>query len=54
VLPAIVEKLIERESTEHGKRRRICDHIAGMTDGHARRTWKRLFDPDFASIVDLG
>lgn len=54
VLPPVVAKLIDAEPTESGKIRRICDHIAGMTDGLARRTWKRLFDPDFASIVDLG
>lgn len=54
VLPTLVENLLDRESSESGKRRRLCDHLAGMTDGLARRTWKRLFDPDFASIVDLG
>lgn len=54
VLSSTVARLINEEPTEAGKRRRICDHIASMTDGHARRTWKRLFDPDFASIVDLG
>jgi len=54
VLPVLVENLLASESSETGKRRRICDHLAGMTDGLARRTWKRLFDPDFASIVDLG
>ncbi|NIS38875.1 deoxyguanosinetriphosphate triphosphohydrolase, partial [Candidatus Saccharibacteria bacterium] len=31
----------------------LCDHIAGMTDGFAIRTYKRLFDPDFGSIADL-
>ncbi|BET65933.1 deoxyguanosinetriphosphate triphosphohydrolase [Opitutales bacterium ASA1] len=54
VLPPVVAKLIEAEPSDSGKIRRVCDHVAGMTDGLARRTWKRLFDPDFASIVDLG
>jgi len=31
----------------------ICDYLAGMTDGFASRAYKRLFDPDFGSIVDL-
>ena len=31
----------------------ICDYIASMTDGFATRTYKRLFDPEFGSIVDL-
>jgi len=35
------------------KARRLCDYVAGMTDGFASRTYKRLFDPDFGSIVDL-
>jgi len=37
-----------------GKARILCDYIAGMTDGFAIRTYKRLFDPDFGSILDLG
>jgi len=31
----------------------ICDYLAGMTDGFASRIYKRMFDPDFGSIVDL-
>ncbi|OGC09102.1 deoxyguanosinetriphosphate triphosphohydrolase, partial [candidate division KSB1 bacterium RBG_16_48_16] len=31
--------------------RLLCDYIAGMTDRFAIRTFKRLFDPDFGSIV---
>ena len=31
----------------------LCDYIAGMTDGFASRTYKRLTDPDFGSIADL-
>jgi len=37
-----------------GKARILCDYIAGMTDGFAIRTYKRLFDPHFGSILDLG
>ena len=33
--------------------RLICDYLAGMTDGYAARTYKRLFSPDFGSIGDL-
>lgn len=33
--------------------RLVCDHLASMTDASAVRTYKRLFDPDFGSIVDL-
>ncbi|NNE90123.1 MAG: dNTP triphosphohydrolase [Verrucomicrobiales bacterium] len=33
--------------------RLVCDAIAGMTDGFANRTYKRLFDADYGSISDL-
>jgi hypothetical protein len=33
--------------------RLVCDYLAGMTDGYAARTYKRLFSPDFGSINDL-
>ncbi len=37
-----------------GRRARIiCDYLAGMTDAFASRIYKRLFDPDYGSIVDL-
>lgn len=37
----------------HRRARIICDYLASMTDGFASRIYKRLFDPDFGSIVDL-
>ncbi len=48
----------EREMTrcrgdEAAAARVICDYLAGMTDGFASRIYKRMFDPDFGSIVDL-
>ncbi len=33
--------------------RRICDFLAGQTDGMVVRTYKRLFDPEFGSFRDL-
>jgi dGTPase len=47
------EQRIRSEPTPKARARLICDHLAGMTDGFAVRTYKRLFDPDFGSIVDL-
>ncbi|NJR43626.1 MAG: hypothetical protein HC767_14230, partial [Akkermansiaceae bacterium] len=38
---------------ERTRARLICDFLAGMTDGYAARTYKRLFSPDFGSIGDL-
>ncbi len=53
ILPRNVSGWIDRESTEEGKMRRICDYLAGMTDGNAMRSYKRLYDPDFGTIADL-
>ena len=53
ILSHLVSGWIERETTKEGKMRRICDYLAGMTDGNAMRAYKRLFDPDFGTIADL-
>jgi dGTPase len=53
ILPENVENWIRMEETPSGKARRICDFLAGLTDGFAIRMYKRLFDPDFGSFVDL-
>ncbi len=55
---ALLSRDFEREMADApddtGLRARIiCDYLAGMTDGFASRIYKRLFDPDFGSIVDL-
>ncbi len=54
LLPPRVGTLIEAEETTAGKARRICDWLAGLTDGMIVRTYRRLNDPDFGSIRDLG
>jgi dGTPase len=33
--------------------RLICDHLAGMSDDFAIRTYRRIFEADYGSIVDL-
>jgi dGTPase len=53
LLPEDDEKLISTQSSEADRARIICDVLARMTDGIATRTYKRLFDADFGSIVDL-
>ena len=53
ILPTTVQELLDAEPTESGRYRRLCDHVAGLTDGQAVRTYKRLFDPDFGSIAEL-
>lgn len=37
---------------EKHKRRVICDHVAGMTDGFLIRTYQRLFSPGMGSVFD--
>jgi dGTPase len=53
ILPANVSRLIEAEKTQDGKARRICDFLAGQTDGMVVRTYRRLFDAEFGSFRDL-
>jgi len=53
LLPADAAEEIAAQATEAGRARLVCDFLAGMTDGYAARTYKRLFEPDFGSIGDL-
>lgn len=53
LLSEIEEELIFSQETKEGRARVVCDVLAKMTDGIASRTYRRLFDPDFGSIVDL-
>jgi dGTPase len=54
LLTADFEKELERAGHDEALGARIiCDYLAGMTDGFATRIYRRLFDPDFGSIVDL-
>jgi dGTPase len=53
LLPSGVERTIRATSDKSLRARLLCDYIAGMTDGFAIRTYKRLFDPDFGSLADL-
>jgi dGTPase len=53
LLPPRVGRLVDAEVTTPGKARRICDWLAGLTDGMIVRTYRRLHDPDFGSLRDL-
>ncbi|HWA27111.1 MAG TPA: dNTP triphosphohydrolase [Lacunisphaera sp.] len=53
ILPPNVGRLIAAEKTLDGKARRICDFLAGQTDGMVVRTYRRLLDPEFGSFRDL-
>ncbi|MCX6865755.1 MAG: deoxyguanosinetriphosphate triphosphohydrolase, partial [Verrucomicrobia bacterium] len=53
LLPADCVAEITAAPDEATRARLVCDFLAGMTDGYAARTYKRLFSPDFGSIGDL-
>ncbi len=53
LLPNYVEQNFRNAKERPHRARLLCDYIAGMTDGFAIRTYKRLFDPEFGSMVDL-
>jgi len=53
LLPSDTVTEIEAAPDQDLRARLICDYLAGMTDGYAARTYKRLFSPDFGSINDL-
>jgi dGTPase len=47
------EESLAAAASPSEKARILCDVISRMTDGQATRTYKRLFEADFGSIVDL-
>ena len=53
LLPADAGELLAGAGDTQAKARVLCDYLAGMTDGFAARTYRRLTDPNFGSIVDL-
>ena len=53
LLSETLEEQIFSAETEGERARLVCDAIARMTDIVAARTYKRLFDADFGSIMDL-
>jgi dGTPase len=53
LLPREVDVLIRRTKNQGLRARLLCDQLAGMTDDFATRTYRRLFDPTYGSMVDL-
>jgi dGTPase len=52
LLPEAFDQIVRSQESTESKARVLCDYVAGMTDGFAVRTYKRLFDPGFGSILD--
>lgn len=53
LLPPEVEQTLEATEDKVTRARLVCDWVANMTDPFAFRTYRRLFDADFGSIIDL-
>ena len=53
LLPQGYENLLKGLTDPSLRARILCDYLASMTDGFATRMYKRLFDAEFGSIVDL-
>ncbi len=48
-----VHRSVINTSGKANKARLLCDHLSGMTDAYALRSYKRLLDPDYGSISEL-
>ena len=51
--PGEVHRSVLEAKSEAEGARLLCDHLSGMTDAYALRSFKRLFDPDYGSISEL-
>ncbi|MCC5839922.1 MAG: dNTP triphosphohydrolase [Opitutales bacterium] len=52
ILPEPYCTWIEQGESRNARCRRLCDFLANLTDSQAIRTYKRLYDADFGSIMD--
>ena len=53
LVPDDVHRLVLGQDDAPAKARLLCDHLSGMTDAYALRSYKRLLDPDYGSISEL-
>jgi dGTPase len=53
LVPDEVHRAVCAAESEPARARLLCDHLSGMTDAYALRSYKRLFDPDYGSISEL-
>jgi len=53
LVPENEHSLFLQAKGEAGRARVGCDFLSGLTDGQAVRYYKKWFDPDFASILDI-
>ena len=53
LVPDEVHRAVCAAEEKSARARLLCDHLSGMTDAYALRSYKRLFDPDYGSISEL-
>jgi len=53
LVPNDVHRAVIAAAEKADKARLLCDHLSGMTDAYALRSYKRLLDPDYGSISEL-
>jgi dGTPase len=53
LVPEEVHRAVGAADSAKTRARLLCDHLSGMTDAYALRSYKRLFDPDYGSISEL-
>ena len=53
LVPEDVHRRVLDQEDISPRARLLCDHLSGMTDAYAVRSYKRLLDPDYGSISEL-
>lgn len=53
ILPEAYAGLVANADSDMQKWLIVRDYLANLTDGQALRVYKRLFDPEYASLLDL-
>jgi dGTPase len=53
LVPSDVHRAVLGLDDKPARARLLCDHLSGMTDAYALRSYKRLLDPDYGSISEL-
>ena len=53
ILPEPLNRWVNTATEETAKRRLLCDYLASLTDGQAVRAYKRLYEPEFGTLMDL-
>ncbi|MCE0498113.1 MAG: dNTP triphosphohydrolase [Methylacidiphilales bacterium] len=53
LVPHDIHRDIIAVESNSARARLLCDHLSGMTDAYAQRSYKRLLDPDYGSISEL-